>query len=147
MKFNKFNKMNHKGLYTLSGIMIGLLLFMSAVMAAGYLMQDINDNYNTGLNTSFMDKYDKIDEMQGTTGSIKGQVEGSQVDSTSGEWASKGILSAIKMPLVTIDMMGEFAEDLVVRFHFDHWVYGVIIGILTIIVLFVIIGLLTKVES
>lgn len=140
-------RMNKKGVHTLSGIIIGLLLFMSVMIAVGKLMSGINDNYGTDLNNSFVTTYDKVYDVDAKTVDIKGQVGGSQADTTSGDWASKGILSAIKIPFFAIDMTGELTQEMFRTLQFGDWAVGIVFTIMTLIVVFVIIGLLTKVET
>ena len=132
---------------TLSGLLIGLLIFMSIMVAFGYLVVDLNDNYNAGLNVSWVNEFDRFNDSDIITDDIRNQVEGSEADTDSQAWASTGILRAVKLPLNSFSMIKDFALLVVDDVLLPHWVFTLFISSSMLTIIFIIVSLITRRNS
>lgn len=119
-------------------IIIGLFLLSGIVLGFTFLVGELSSDYDKSVDTGFNATYGKIGEITNKTQELANSTKGNQL--TSAFEISAGGLSVISLLWDSLELLNTMLGELSVEIGLPTWFIGIVIGSLTVILIFIIIN-------
>lgn len=124
-----------------------IIVFSMVIAGLSTFLADLNHEYGLGVDTSWNETYNQLDQVSGVTEDIRNATEGSEITTADAfETISEGGMGAMKLVFNSFSLMDTIMTDLMREIGLPPWLYQGFLAILIVIVSFLIISAIFRVE-
>lgn len=121
---------------------IGILIASAFIVGTTVFIGDLQTYTGITVDTSYNDTYDKVDDMLNLTSEATDTLSGSDVVTTSDAALQIASFPVLKMVMNSFDVMIALIEDVGTDLGLPSWIVPVILGIVSVLLIFAVISTL-----